>query len=101
MKRYEVKISSGAWNDLAGIQDYILFGLQNPIAAEKIIKNIIKKCRSLVLFPKVAAGKIETSKGEMFLTRSGNFSILYMIDDDKMLVTVVSVIYSRRNFKRR
>ena len=95
--RYEVKYKFSAKANLKEIKTYISKELQNPISAEKIIRDIIKKCDSLTLFPKASRVRLTRNARELRFTFLYHYTIVYSVDDKVKTVFIHAVIYSHRD----
>lgn len=99
-KRYRVEFTRGALNDMHAIKRYIESTLCAPAAARRTIEGILAVANALSLFPlrnRVLATAEDGSK--IRAARSGNYTISYLIADDR--VTVFSVLYSASNIAQR
>ena len=97
MKKYTVEFNPEAKLELLGVYDYIFLQLENPISADRTIAGIIKKCRQLELFPKASPVRIKISGKSFRYTHFGNYTIAYLVDDSKMVVTIYNITYSHRD----
>ena len=99
MEEYNVFYSDEAINDLRDIYTYIAFDLKEPITAAKLTERIRDKVRSIGLFPKknrLVAFESMRSLG-MRQMPIDNFLVFYLTDDEKKKVSVVRILYGKRN----
>lgn len=102
MKQYTVQITSRALNDMEEIYNYIneqLHSLESAITQYNRIAEAIEK---LDIFPervKVMESEPEYSM-ELRQLRADNYSVFYVIRDDKRVV-VTRVLYSASDISRR
>ena len=86
--------------DLLQIYDYIYNVLENPIAAKKVVDEILKKCTKLALFPEANTARIIKHKYEFRFSHFGNYTVAYTVNSKKSEVIIYRIIYSRRNIAK-
>ena len=97
---FEVKVSPQAAEDLLEIKDYIENELQNPIAAENTVLNIVEEYEKLADLPEIGipVERYVDFPTDYKFVLAKNYSIFYRIEDDK--VRVIRILYSKRDFVR-
>lgn len=100
-KRYELRILPLFEEDLNEIVDYIVYRLQNPIAAEKLVDDVeaaIEERRSCAeaFEPYSSSRKREHP---YYRIQVRNFTIFYVVIDGTMEVR--RILYSRSNIKKK
>ena len=100
-KRYELRILPLFEEDLNEIVDYIVYRLQNPIAAEKLVDDVeaaIEERRSCAeaFEPYSSSRKREHP---YYRIQVRNFTIFYVVIDGTMEVR--RMLYSRSNIKKK
>lgn len=100
-KRYELRILPLFEEDLNEIVDYIVYRLQNPIAAEKLVDDVeaaIEERRSCAeaFEPYSSSRKREHP---YYRIQVRNFTIFYVAIDGTMEVR--RILYSRSNIKKK
>lgn len=101
MKRYFVKITKEAENDIHEIHDYIYYSLSNPQAAENLFNKFIKAIDSLTIFPYGHPTiDLKTDTGlEFHKIVIGNYQMFYHIQE--LIVWVTDILPSRSNIIER
>ncbi|WP_184745465.1 type II toxin-antitoxin system RelE/ParE family toxin [Spirochaeta isovalerica] len=101
MHKYSVEVSDTAQSDIKGIVSYINLELKNPLSAKKLAVKFRKSILSLEEMPK----RFNLLKDEM-LSRNGirkmaidNYLAFYIVDDNKKIVSIIRVLYSRRDWE--
>ena len=96
---FKVKYTEQASDDITDIIEYISYELYSPKAAEKFYKEVSDKIELLrdnpYLFPLYLDEKL-SAEGYHFAV-VGNYLIFYIIDNNNSVVTIVRIIYGRRN----
>lgn len=93
-----IRVAPAALNDLKEIKEYIETELSNPIAANNVIKRIIKDYSLLEVSPYMGSplsAKIHIETDFRFLV-SGNYLIFYKVDEN--YVSIYRILYSRRDY---
>lgn len=96
---YEVEVSQQADSDLRGIFEYIAFELQSPKNASGQLDRLEKQILSLNTMPE----RYRRYEKEPWKSRGlrvlpvDNYVVLYIPDCDKKVVTILRVMYTRRD----
>lgn len=96
---YEVEVSQQADSDLRGIFEYIAFELQSPKNASGQLDRLEKQILSLNTMPE----RYRRYKKEPWKSRGlrvlpvDNYLVLYIPDHDKKVVTILRVMYAKRD----
>ena len=99
MVEYSVEITPAATRDIDEAFDYIAFHLENPKAAFDLTDAIYVGIADLSSMPErfpVWKREPMKSKGVRFLAIN-NFNVFYIVDKHRHRVSVIRVIYNRRN----
>lgn len=94
----KLRINPLATEDLIEIRDYITKELENPTAAIKVVRKIIKSYEKLKEFPMMGAdlsAKVEVKTDFRYLV-SGNYIIFYRTDDE--YVSIYRILYAGRDY---
>lgn len=97
--KYDVFLAEQAESDLRGIYEYIAFELLAPENAEGQLKRIENKILSLSDYPE----KFRRYDREPWKSRNvrfaavDNYIIFYVTDVERMIVTVIRIMYSGRD----
>lgn len=99
---YKLEYLPIAKKDMVEIVQYISKELQNPEAATRLAMNLTEAAESLLTFPYSTPvyQPIRSVKHEYRKILVQNYLIFYWIDEEKQLVTIVRVIYAKRNYNR-
>ena len=96
---YEVELSEQADSDLRGIFEYISFELQSPENASGQLDRLEEQILSLDTMPE----RYRKYEKEPWKSRGlrvlpvDNYVVLYIPDSDKKVVTILRVMYTRRD----
>ena len=96
---YEVEVSQQADSDLRGIFEYIAFELQSPKNASGQLDRLEKQILSLDTMPE----RYRRYEKEPWKSRGlrvlpvDNYLVLYIPDHHKKVVTILRVMYARRD----
>ncbi|MBQ9419280.1 MAG: type II toxin-antitoxin system RelE/ParE family toxin [Synergistaceae bacterium] len=95
---YSIEYTSSARKDLRAIKDYISDNFHSYETAAQQIQRITMAVRALSIFPKRYRVRKKVSSGEevRFLPVD-NYTVLYTVDDATTSLTVLRVVYGRRN----
>ena len=96
----KIEIISTAMDDLRDIYNYISNVLNNPIAAERIIKNVRQAFLSISNMPFIGQSlnnKINTDTSFRFFT-CGNYLIFYLVEENH--VAIHRIIYGKRDYAK-
>lgn len=99
-KRYDLRILPLFEEDLNKIVDYIVFRLQNPTAAEKLVDDVESAIRER-LYCAEAFEPYHSAKERRYpyyRIQVRNFTIFYVVIGSTMEVR--RILYSRRDFER-
>ncbi len=94
----KILFSYEAKEDLIKIKNYIESDLENPLAADNVIRGILDCAKQLEIFPESGSKLNEKIKAETdyrYLI-SGNYMIFYTIDSD--LIRISRIIYGKRDY---
>ena len=94
----KILFSYEAKEDLIKIKNYIESGLENPLAADNVIRGILDCAKQLEIFPESGSKLNEKIKAETdycYLI-SGNYMIFYTIDS--VLIRISRIIYGKRDY---
>ena len=101
MNEYSLIISKKAYADLYDIYSHIARDLNEPMTAANYHKAIVDALTTLCSFPmrhKLIDDEPYHTQGVRML-RIKSFTAFYIVDDDKKSVSVIRVIYSRRDWQ--
>ena len=96
---YEVEVSKQADSDLRGIFEYIAFELQSPENASGQLDRLEEQILSLDTMPE----RYRKYEKEPWKSRGlrvlpvDNYVVLYIPDSNKKVVTILRVMYTRRD----
>ena len=99
MTPYKVLTTHQSGNDIRGIDDYISTELLMPASASKIVKEIKKRIQSLKFIPERGARYPNEPwfSRNVRTTHVKNYLIIYRVDKRRRKVTILNVVYSRRD----
>lgn len=101
MNKYSIEITEPAENDLIGIRDYISNELLEPSIAKKIVSRIGNAILELEGMPQrhglVADGRLALQGVRRIIV--DNYIVFYIISEEDKTVTVIRILYSRRNWQ--
>lgn len=92
MKQYAVNISKTALVNLNSIKEYITYQLNSPDTAAKQYNRIVQKIFSLKTFPKRHQVFFHENNKDFYRILADNYSIIYVIDND--IVIVMYIMYT-------
>lgn len=99
---YKVFYSEKAAEDLRDIYRYIAFSLSAPKAAERqtndIMEEIIKLDENPLRYPQYRHGRWKDRGMRFFAIH--NYTVFYIVDDERKQVSVVRIMYGRRNIEK-
>lgn len=98
MIKYEVKLTPEAEQDIDDIFVYIAEVLESPLSARHITEDIYQRIFSLAIFPEGYARVDQPEFIEKSIRRvtSHKYIIFYVVDNKTKAVSVLRVLYSRR-----
>lgn len=95
---FNVELTESALEDIQEIKFYISTTLKNPETAVSIVESIVSTVEKLKIFPKVhRVRKTHLLHGEIRFVPVSNYTVLYSVNDDKSIVSILRVVYGRRN----
>lgn len=99
---YRLEYLPIAKQDMADIVRYISHELKNPAAAERLAQDMIEAADRLTEFPYAAAAyhPMRPLKQEYRRLFVRNYVLFYSVDEAQKLITVVRVIYARREYEK-
>ena len=97
---YELAYLPIARQDMVEIVRYISWELQNPSAAERLATELIEAGEGLSRFPYANPVylPVRPLKHEYRKLPVRNYLMFYRVDEEKKLVTIMRVIYAKRNY---
>ena len=99
MKKRAALFTKQAESDIIGIYEYIAFTLLSPDTALIQVRRIRHSIENLSNMPKryPIYDKKPWIDRELRRMNVDNFVVFYVYDDDERQVTIIRVLYSRRN----
>ena len=98
MRRYVINYDGGAKSDILNIIDYIEEEYDDSYNAAKVATRILRRCEALARFPKGYPIRPDwSSKRELRSIHTRGYTIIYYVDDEKLVVNIIAVINSRRD----
>jgi len=99
---YQLEFLPIAKQDMIEIVHYISHELHNPMAAENLAVDMITAAENLTEFPYINAihQSIKPLKKEYRKLIVKNYIMFYRIDEEEKLVTIVRVVYARRDYEK-
>ena len=99
---YNVQFLPIAQSDLLDIAQYIASELGNKDAAVRLVEKIVKSTDTLGEFPYSypVYVPIRPTKYEYRKLRVDNYLVFYTVDEKAKSVTVMRIIYGRRDFEK-
>ena len=97
MKKYKVKLTEYAENQLGEIYNYIAVTLASPIAAKNWLSNMKKQMSQLSFY----AARGSSDRQEPWRSRGihklvvKNYLVYFWIDEDHSVVWVIAIVYGR------
>ena len=88
-------------NDLNGILGYISLNLGNPAAAKSFYEELFSKIDLIRDFPE-SHEKVHNEyvkRGDVRKVLVGNYVVYYVYEPKEMLVTILRIVYGRRNLE--
>lgn len=100
MKKYKIKFSKDARNDLVDIYKYISNNLQEPNIAKKLIQKMRKEIYELENSPQIYSIINDNflKKLEIRKIRVKNYFVFYSVNVKDRSVEVIRIMYARRNW---
>ena len=102
MKIYQIEITGPAVEDIAGLRRHITSELMEPGSALRGYESVKKAILSLDEMSERHAVIQEPPYTELGVRRMyiENYTVFYIVDTQKERVTILRVLYSRRDWKR-
>ena len=99
-KKYKIKYLPLFYKDLDKITDYIIYKLNNEIAANNFVNELENEINKRTYNPDAYEKYISTSKRQYtyYKIYVKNYTIFYTVKDDTMEVR--RILYSRRSFDK-
>ena len=99
---YKVQFLPVAKNDLTEIAGYIALELGMPDAASRLAEKIVSATERLSEFPYSCPvyTPVRPLKKEYRKLRVENYLVFYCVDEDEKTVTVMRIIYAKRDFEK-
>lgn len=101
MDEYRVVVTDSAEQAIRDIAEYIAIELQNPKAAVNILELFGKEIISLSNMPSRIKRIPEQPWHDLGIRRKAvkNYYLYFWVNEEKRIVSIIDVIYSRRNQK--
>ncbi len=100
---YKVQIANSAKAELAEIVGYISETLYNKTAASSLLDDFYEQKSFLYdnpySFPECPIEGLKRKGYRRFLFKK-NYVALYLVDDDKKVVTIMHVFYAKRDYEK-
>lgn len=98
---YKLEFLSLAKEDMDNIINYISHELKNKNAALNLANDFINQTNNILLFPysNPIYSPFKKLKNEYRVDKIKNFLMFYIINEDKKIITIVRVIYNKRNIE--
>lgn len=100
MDKYAIKLTNRARKDLEGIFRYVTEALQEPKTAQNLIDTLESEIMTLATMPNRCPERrrgIYANKGYRQLLVK-NYTVIFKAEEDRGLVRIVTIRYSRSNF---
>ena len=97
---YEIKQTKQFELELRNIYNYLLFHFQEPITAEKNLRNIIEKVYSLQYYPE-RFPRITTYNHDNYNLRKlsvKNYIVIYQVNNDTHEVYILHIFHSSQDY---
>ena len=96
---YKLEYLPYARKDMMEIIQYISKEMNNPAAAERLAETLIEAGDRIPVFPYAHAVHmpIRQLKHEYRQLQVGNYLMLYRVDETEKLVTIVRVLYAKKD----
>jgi len=94
----EIRIAPAALEDLKEIKRYISEKLDNPSAAERVVRRIINKYSRLKYSPFIGSplSKVIPVETDYRYIVSGNYIVFYKVDNE--VISIYRILYGRRDY---
>ncbi len=102
MKSYQVLMTEPATGDLLATAQYIAKELKEPAAAKKLVSKIREAVMSLSEMPSRHALITDERLALLGIRKLPveNYIVFYVISETNMVVTVVRILYGRRDWEQ-
>lgn len=102
MRKYEVRISARAEQDLRGIFEYISFELLAPENANSQLTRLEVAIENLESFPERGRcyDRDPWKSRNLRVLAVDNYCVFYIPDKENLIVTVIRVIYGGRDIEK-
>lgn len=99
---YKLEYLPVAQKDMVEIVQYISQKLKNPTAAENLAVEMIEAAENVLTFPYALPTyqPLRPLKHEYRKVIIKNFLMFYWVDEEKKIVTIARVIYTKRNISQ-
>ena len=96
---YKLKATTEFWENFNDAADYITVTLQNPIAAERLLDELVEKAQALTVFPKASKPYASPPEVDLDYYALGikNYLAFYVVVGDT--VEFRRFLYSRSVFR--
>lgn len=101
MKKYSIEITDPAADDISELYRYISAKLLEPGSAARVYTAVKRAILSLDAFPERGAVVPEQPYLSLGVRRLyvENYTVFYIVDQPSACVTILRVLYSRRDWK--
>ena len=102
MKKYKIRVTDKAFQDLKSIKLYISNELYNKKAAETIVNELYEVIQSLSSMPKrhnVISEDLISSTIGIRRVPVHNYNIFYRCLEDEGIVTIIRALYNKREWE--
>ena len=98
-KKYNIIYLPLFYEDLDKITDYIVYKLNNNIAAHELLSEIEKEINARAYNPEnyEKYNPMRKKKKDYYRIYVKKYTIFYIVEDNKM--KIMRILYSKRNFK--
>jgi len=91
---YKITFTKTALKDIDNIINYIFYKLNNKIAALNLLNSFISSRKYIIIFPKA-----NNFNDKYYKYRIKNYYMFYTLDEVTKTITIVRVLYRKRNFQ--
>ena len=97
--KYSYRFTRKAEKDLDDILQYISIELANPLAAQKLGRNIFEKIDTICIFPETGAPVDNEFLADKLVRKLpvDNYILYYKTDYDEKVIFVLRIVYGKRN----
>ena len=100
MESDKVQLTQSATEDLRSISSYIAYDLKEPAVAKKLVERIkvtVMSLAKLLLRHNLVSDEILAAQG-FRKTMLDNYIIFYIVSEKDKIVTVVRILYGKRDW---